>query len=140
MNIELMRQSLYACKKRAYIRHISKLKEKCFSVSNNLDYIRFSNRKLNCLRWHNNESYSHILKKLDICISLKNSNHDFITEGIFINNSRADIIDLTDGIIYEILVSEEEKDFYEKIKKYPNNFKVIKVKVNSEKRATENLN
>jgi len=135
-----MKQSLYESKKRAYLRHLAKLKEKCFSVSNNLNYIRFSNRKLNCLRWHNNESYSHILKKLDICISLKNSNHDFITEGIFINNSRADIIDLTDGIIYEILVSEEEKDFYEKIKKYPNNFKVIKVKVNSEKRATENLN
>jgi len=129
MNIELMKQSLHACKKRAYNRQISKLKEKCFSVSNNLDYIRFSNRKLNCLRWHNNESYSHILKKLDICISLKNSNHDFITEGIFINNSRADVVDLTTGEIYEILCSEEEKDFEEKIKKYPKCFRIVKVKI-----------
>ena len=129
MNIKLMRQSLYESKKRAYIRHISKLKEKCFSASNNLDYIRFSNRKLNCLRWHNNESYSHILKKLDICISLKNSNHDFITEAIFINNSRADVVDLTTGEIYEILVSEEEKDFYEKIKNYPKCFRIIKIRI-----------
>jgi len=129
MNIELMRQSLYASKKRAYLRHLSKLKEKCFSVSNNLDYIRFSNRKLNCLRWHNNESYSHILKKLDICIELRNSNHDFITEAIFINGFRADIIDLTTGEIYEILYSESEEDFEEKIKNYPKCFRIIKIKV-----------
>ena len=124
-----MRQSLYASKKRAYLRHLSKLKEKCFSVSNNLDYIRFSNRKLNCLRWHNNESYSHILKKLDICIELRNSNHDFITEAIFINGFRADIIDLTTGEIYEILYSESEEDFEEKIKNYPKCFRIIKIKV-----------
>ena len=92
-------------------------------------YIRFSNRKLNCLRWHNNESYSHILKKLDICIELRNSNHDFITEAIFINGFRADIIDLTTGEIYEILYSESEEDFEEKIKNYPKCFRIIKIKV-----------
>ena len=92
-------------------------------------YIRFSNRKLNCLRWHNNESYSHILKKLDICISLKNSNHDFITEAIFVNNSRADVVDLTTGEIYEILCSESEENFEEKIKNYPKDFRVIKIRV-----------
>ena len=129
MNIELMRQSLYASKKRAYLRYFAKMKEKCFSVSNNLNYIRFSNRKLNCLRWHNNESREHILKKLDICISLKNSNHDFITEAIFSNGSRADVVDLTAGEIYEILVSEDERELIEKIKKYPKCFRVIKFKV-----------
>ena len=72
------------------------------------------------------------IKLKDICISLKNSNHDFITEAIFNNNSRADVVDLTDGVIYEILCSETEENFEEKIKKYPINFKVIKVKVNSE--------
>jgi len=129
MNIELMRQSLYACKKRAYEAHIRKLKEKCFGVNERLQNIRVSNRKLNCLRWHNNESREHIIKKLDICIELKNSNHNFITEAIFINNSRADVVDLTEGIIYEILCSEDEKDFYEKIKNYPECFRIIKVKV-----------
>jgi len=129
MNIELMKQSLYASKKRAYEAHIRKLKEKYFGVNERLQNIRIGNRKLNCLRWHNNESREHIIKKLDICIELKNSNHIFITEAIFINNSRADVIDLTEGIIYEILCSETEEKFEEKIKNYPINFRVIKVKV-----------
>lgn len=129
MNIELMRQSLYVCKKRAYEAHIRKLKEKCFGVNERLQNIRIGNRKLNCLRWHNNESRQHIIKKLDICIELKELKHDFITEAIFVNNSRADVVDLSERIIYEILYSEEEKDFYEKIKKYPNCFRIIKVKV-----------
>src|SRR3989344_7547422 len=129
MNLELMRQSLYASKKRAYLRNLSKLKEKYFGVNERLQNIRVGNRKLNCLRWHNNESRQHIIKKLDICIELKNSNHTFITEAIFINNSRADVIDLTEGIIYEILCSETEEKFEEKIKNYPINFRVIKVKV-----------
>jgi len=129
MNIELMKQSKFECKKRAYQNHIRKLKEKYFSVNENLQFIRFSNRKLNCLRWHNNESKEHILKKLEICIELKRLKHDFITEAIFNNGFRADVIDLSDSIIYEILCSEEEKDFYEKIKKYPKCFRVIKIKV-----------
>jgi len=86
MNLELMRQSLYASKKRAYLRNLSKLKEKYFGVNERLQNIRVGNRKLNCLRWHNNESRQHILKKLDICIELKELNHDFITEAIFVNN------------------------------------------------------
>ena len=129
MNLELMRQSLYASKKRAYEAHIRKLKEKYCNVNERLQNIRVSNRKLNCLRWHNNESRQHILKKLDICIELKNSKHTFITEAIFVNGSRCDIIDLTTGEIYEILCSETEEDFEEKIKRYPKCFRVIKVKV-----------
>jgi len=129
MNIELMKQSLLACKKRAYQNHIIRLREKCFGVNERLQYIRVSNRKLNCLRWHSNESYSHILKKLDICIELKELKHEFICEAIFVNGSRADVVDLSDGIIYEILVSEKEENFVEKIKKYPKCFRVIKIKV-----------
>ena len=124
-----MKQSLYTCKKRAYEAHIRKLKEKYFGVNERLQNIRVSNRKLNCLRWHNNESRQHVIKKLDICIELKDLNHEFITEAIFINNSRADVVDLTTGEIYEILVSEEEKDFYEKIKNYPKCFRIIKIRI-----------
>ena len=128
MNIELMKQSLLACKRRAYENHIDKLREKCFGVNERLQNIRIGNRKLNCLRWHNNESRQHILKKLNICIELKELKHEFICEAIFTNGSRADVVDLTSGIIYEILVSEDEEKFYEKIKKYPKEFRVIKVK------------
>ncbi|MBS3156690.1 hypothetical protein J4442_00775 [Candidatus Woesearchaeota archaeon] len=126
MNIELMKQSQLKCKERANENHIRKLNEKAFGVNERLQYVRISNRKLNCLRWHNNETREHIIKKLDICRWLKEIEHEFITEAIFVNGSRADIIDLTDGIIYEILVSEEEKRFNEKIKNYPDIFVIVK--------------
>ncbi|MAG45614.1 MAG: hypothetical protein CMH63_02475 [Nanoarchaeota archaeon] len=87
-----------------------------------------SNRKLNCLRWHNNETREHIIKKLDICRWLKELGHEFITEGIFNNGARGDVIDLTSGVVYEVLCSEKEKKFEEKIKKYPEEFEVVKVK------------
>ena len=129
MNLNKMMESKRRCKIRAYNNHVRRLKEKCFSVSERLQYIRFSNRKLNCLRWHNNESREHILKKLDICIELKNMNHIFITEAIFVDGGRADIIDLTSGIIYEIMNSENEKDCDEKVKNYPKEFRIVKLGV-----------
>ena len=123
-----MKESLRKCKERAQLMQDLKLKEKSFGISERLQYIRVSNRKLNCLRWHNNESREHIIKKLDICRWLKEINHNFITEAIFDNNCRADVIDLTDAVIYEVLVSEDENKFEEKVKKYPKGFEVIKVK------------
>jgi hypothetical protein len=129
MNIEKMKKSLFESKLRAYKNHINRLKEKYFSVNNRLQYIRVRNRKTNCLRWHNNESREHIIKKLDICRWLKEINHTFITEAIFVNGSRADVVDLSSGIIYEVLVSEKENDCTVKIKKYPEEFRVVKVNV-----------
>ncbi len=129
MDIALMKESQLKAKKKAYNNQMRKLKNKCFSINNNLQYIRVSNRKLNCLRWHNNETKQPILKKLDICIELKSLSHVFITEAIFTNGSRADIVDLTSSTIYEILCKENEKDFNEKVKKYPSIFRVVKVKV-----------
>ena len=123
-----MKESLRKCKERAQLMQDLKLKEKSFGISERLQYIRVSNRKLNCLRWHNNETREHIIKKLDICRWLKEINHNFITEAIFDNNCRADVIDLTDAVIYEVLVSEDENKFEEKVKKYPKGFEVIKVK------------
>ena len=52
-----------------------------------------------------------------------------ITEAIFNNNSRADVVDLSSGVIYEILFSEKEEDCDKKVKKYPEEFKLVKVKV-----------
>ena len=129
MNINKIKDNLFRCKVRAYENHVRRLKEKCFSVSNRLQHVRISNRKINCLRWHNNESREHIIKKLDICRFLKENEHDFITEAIFLNGSRADIVDLTSGKIYEILYSEKEEDCNIKIEKYPCEFEVVKVKV-----------
>ena len=55
--------------------------------------------------------------------------HLFITEAIFTNGKRCDIIDLTEGTIYEILNSEDEKKFNEKVKNYPKELEIVKVKV-----------
>jgi len=129
MNVDKIKQSIFESKKRAYQNHIIRLREKCFGVNTRLQHIRVSNRKLNCLRGHNNESREHIIKKLDICRWLKEINHIFITEAIFVNGSRADIVDLTEGVIYEVLCSEKEEDCDRKIKKYPGEFRVVKVKV-----------
>ena len=62
-------------------------------------------------------------------MELKDLGHMFVTEAIFNNGGRGDIADLTSGEIYEILVSENEENFEEKIKKYPDEFKMIKVKI-----------
>ena len=127
MNIELVKQSQLKCKEKAQKNHLRKLKEKSFGVNERLQNVRISNRKLNCLRWHNNETREHIIKKLDICRWLKEIKHEFITEAIFNNGSRADVVDLTDSVIYEILVSEDESKLEDKIRKYPDIFTIIKV-------------
>jgi len=128
MNVEKMKESLMACRRRAYERQVQKLREKCFGVNEKLQHIRISNRKLNCLRWHNNETRQHILKKLEICIELKEMQHEFITEAIFCNGCRADVVDLTNGDVYEVMCSEDESSCREKVKKYPDVFRVVKVR------------
>ena len=131
MNIELMKQSQLRCKRRAYEKHIMNLKEK-FSYLENIKLIRFSNRcgnHMNCFRFNLSEDIKHIIKKLEICIELLSKNHKFITEGIFLNGSRCDIIDLTNGVIYEVINTESEKRFEEKIEKYPKEFKILKINV-----------
>jgi len=131
MNMELMKQSQIRCKRRAYERQTERAKEKYLYIENS-NLIRFSNRcgsHINCFRFSLSENREHIIKKLDICIELKQLNHEFITEAIFVNNSRADVVDLTTGEIYEILCSESEENFEEKIKNYPKDFRVIKIRV-----------
>ena len=122
-----MKGSQKECKKRANENQIRRLKEKCFGVNIRLQHVRVSNRKLNCLKWSSGESREHIIKKLDICRWLKELNHVFITEAIFLDGSRADIVDLTASVIYEVVVSESEESFNEKVKKYPRIFRVVKV-------------
>jgi len=128
--INLLKRRGFENKLRSYKRYLEKRKEKFFRVSNNLSLVRFSNSSgyhINCFRFFNGESKEHILKKLNICIELKNMNHKFLTEAIFNNGFRCDILDLTDGIIYEILNSESDEEFKEKIKNYPN-LKIIKIR------------
>lgn len=53
--------------------------------------------------------------------------HDFLTEAIFLNGSRCDVFDITEGVVYEIVHSETEEQLREKIMKYPPELAVMKV-------------
>lgn len=122
----------YESKLRSYRKHLIRQKEnKWYKINENLQLIRTSNRfgsQRNVLRWSSGETKEHIMKKLEICMELKEWQHEFLTEAIFKNGTRCDILDLTDGTIYEILCSETEERFQEKIKKYPQELKIVKVK------------
>lgn len=104
-------------------------KQNIEAVNRNLQLVRISNRNKNCLRWSSNETKEHILKKLELCMDLKKKKMDFITEAIFHNNSRADILSLQDGVIFELLKSEKIEDAKKKLEYYPSELNVIFVKI-----------
>ena len=127
MNIPLMRERQRATKHKAYLRH--KRKQQAFR--NNLNLIQFSNRcgnHLNCIRISTSESRRHIRKKVEVCLNLLQQKHKFVTEAIFITGGRADVFDITEGVVYEILCSETEMRFTKKLQKYPESVEIVKVR------------
>lgn len=87
-----------------------------------LNTIRRSNRlslHTNCFRYFKNNSDVHELAKFYLYKELIDEGHVVMTEVIFENGSRCDILDVTDGIIYEILFSESREEAEGKATKYP---------------------
>ncbi|MDP2907298.1 MAG: hypothetical protein Q8O03_05135 [Nanoarchaeota archaeon] len=130
--LERAKQKHYESKLRSYKKHLLKRKEKnkWYMINKNLQFVRMSNRfgsQRNVLRWSSSETKEHVLKKLEICMELKEWGHEFITEAIFNDGARCDVLDLTEGTIYEILCSETEEMCEEKIQNYPEEFEVIKI-------------
>jgi len=64
-------------------------------------------------------TYEHEMAKAKACIYLKKHGRRFITEAYFIGGGRADILDLTIGICYEIVKSEKPVSIDVKKEKYP---------------------
>jgi len=64
-------------------------------------------------------SYEHELIKSIISIILIEKKHEIVTEAIFETGGRADIFDLTTGIVYEVLHTESEEYFLNKKLTYP---------------------
>lgn len=60
------------------------------------------------------EKYPHKRLKFEICNFLWGNNIDFVTEAVFMNNSRCDILVKDWGIILEVLSSEKKSDFVKK--------------------------
>lgn len=74
------------------------------------------------------ETDAHYLAKAKKCKELLNEGHRFVTEAKFSNGlGRADILDISESIIYEIVCSEKEVSLVKKKAKYPLPFEIIRV-------------
>lgn len=93
-----------------------------------LNEIRSSNRigsHVNCVHFFKNNTTNHEMAKAKVCMALLKLNRDFMTEAIFTNGKRADVVDLEFGVVYEILETETMEEFKKKLDTYPISFLVI---------------
>ena len=74
-----------------------------------------------------NNTWLHEQKKCELCYMIKSKKHRYVTEAIFKDNLRADVIDITIGLIYEVVNSEKEESIIKKINKYPLPIRFIRV-------------
>ncbi len=107
-----------------------KKEEKWIKINNALREIKISNRiHVNCIRLNPTCSDLHNNKIISLCLEFLKNQIPFMTEAEFIYGGRADLITLYDKTIYEVMVSETDKSIENKIKKYPDSFKIVKVRV-----------
>ncbi len=102
-------------------------------LNKNLQSVRASNRHsshLNCIRINNPHQILHALGIIFRCLEHLKDGRVFLTEPIFNNGTRADILLPLLGQIEEIMVSETKERFEKKASLYP--FKVVPVKVTKE--------
>jgi hypothetical protein len=94
-----------------------------------LRLVRMSNRRVNEIRIGNNESSAHRDKKLEVCTELLKQGKHFVTEAIFVNGGRADILVLDDFRVIEILKSEKLESIEIKKELYPKGLRVEIIKI-----------
>ena len=97
-----------------------------------INLVRLGNRKINEIRFGENEGPEHKAMKEKICNDLIKQKKHFICEPIFITGGRADIFVLDDFKVIEIIFSEKLKSIQNKIDTYPEGLKmeVIDCKTN----------
>lgn len=95
-------------------------------------HIHHSSRMhINCFRFNSGNRPEHEQAKFDIFCELRRLGHEVITECEFSNEGqgykygRADVVDLTDGVIFEVAVTEAEASLAAKEMKYPAVFRQI---------------
>ena len=106
-------------------------REKWQRINEALQTIRISNRNsshLSCIRLNPACSDEHNLKIVSLCLEFLKNQIPFMTEAIFHNGYRADLINCYTHEIMEVMKSETDESIENKIKKYPQIFKIIKVK------------
>jgi len=121
-----------AAKARSFQKRVNRMKSSTeYRMRDALTEIRFSNKSgshVGCFRGAPGaETDKHLDMKYQVWKQLKKWGHEVITEAIFNNGKRADVIDLTNCIVYEILWSETEEKLAEKTLAYPAIFEIRKV-------------
>ena len=84
--------------------------------------VRIGNRSgshRGCIRINPSNSYEHEKAKFDECYELAKNGKEYLTEAIFHNGKRADIIVLDENRVIEILHTEKLEEAKEKVKGYP---------------------
>lgn len=91
-----------------------------------------SKRERNTVRINTGNTLEHELAKFYLNWKLVSAGHETVTEAIFRGRkARADVLDLDEGVCYELLASESEKSFAKKASYYPEELQVIPIKVES---------
>ena len=106
-------------------------KEIMMRINEALNYLRLGNRgHLNCIRLVNsNLRTKHTEEIISRCLEYLENGIPFVTEAIFKNNSRCDILLPATFEIEEIMNTETDESILAKQNKYPDIFRVIKVRV-----------
>jgi len=77
------------------------------------------NHKVQAIKINTGNTFKHELAKFILCWEAAKNGKHFITEAIFKNNKRADILILDDAEAWEVLKSESKEMFEKKAKEYP---------------------
>ena len=77
------------------------------------------NHKEQVVKINIGNTFKHELAKFILCWEAAKNGKRFVTEGIFLNGKRADIIILDDEEAWEVLKSETKEQFKSKQKNYP---------------------
>lgn len=91
-----------------------------FTVNLNKRELNLHSKKYeNVVRVHHQNTLEHEQAKLKVCYYLQSQDRSYMTECKFVKGGRADIVDLSRGVIYEILHTEKESNIEKKKLKYP---------------------
>ena len=134
---EKLKRRAEASKERAYQRSLANRQSKPnYIMMDCLKEIRFSNKSgshVGCVRISPANNKQHELRKFEVCYALAKKGHKFITEAIFESTGkRADVIDLSEAVVFEILCSETKEQCLAKTESYPDIFEIRIISANVE--------
>lgn len=101
---------------------------------NTINHYSLSGNKINFVKCWKGTSYEHWRTLSDIAWKLINQGYDIMTEVDFKTTGRADLVAINlcgDGYIIEVLHTENEREFDNKVSKYPSIFHIVKVKTSN---------